>query len=198
MTKRFSFEFKITGILLVVLALVAITGIFAYQRFTGIVNQISENLRPDMRLLTAKALINNINDAEISVKSYRITEDTLYLTEFYESVQLADEKLTELHDMSNVKLASERQFRLDVLDTLISQKVRGLNELLLLQDGFRTQKALDKVVDEIEKSSQLNESQFLDSIPDQKEKRKLLVWFIQEKSNRQYSKNRFYRRNKPS
>jgi len=93
MSKRFSFEFKITGILFVVLALVALTGIFAYQRFTGIVTKISENLRPDMRLLTAKALINNINDAEISVKSYRITEDTLYLTDFYESVQMADEKL---------------------------------------------------------------------------------------------------------
>jgi len=32
MTRRFSFEFKIAGILLVILALVALTGIFAYQR----------------------------------------------------------------------------------------------------------------------------------------------------------------------
>ncbi len=182
MTKRFSFEIKITGILLIVLALVTITGIFAYQRFTGIVNQISENLRPDMRLLTAKALINHINDAEISVKSYRITEDTLYLTEFYESVQMADEKLTELHNISNEHLKSERQFRLNELDTLISEKVRGLNELLLLQDGFRTQKALDKVVDEIEKSTLKNKNQINDSIPVEEEKRKLFGWLFKKKA----------------
>ncbi|MEO9534396.1 MAG: response regulator [Crocinitomicaceae bacterium] len=180
MSKRFSFEFKITGILLIVLGLVAMTGIFAYQRFTGIVTEISENLRPDMRLLTAKALINNINDAEISVKSYRITEDTLYLTDFYESVQLADEKLNELHELS--KNESDRHLRLDELDTLISQKVRGLNELLLLQDGFRTQQALDKVVDKIEKSSQ-NEKLDTTSVAENQveEKRRLFGWLFKKR-----------------
>lgn len=151
MSKRFSFEIKITGILLIIMTLVALTGVFAYQRFSGVVNKISSGARPDMKLLTAKALINELNIAEISVKSYRITEDSVYLNSFYNAVQNIDSKLEAFKDLSGDHGRIEPDLKINVLDSLIGEKMIVLNNLLLLQDGFRTQKALDKVMAEIEK-----------------------------------------------
>lgn len=139
--------------MLAILGLVIVTGVFAYQRFSGIVDRFAENTQPDMRLITSKVLLNHINDAELSVKSYRITGDTLYLGEFYNSVQSIDDALNKLHRITDEIRLTESLMNLDTLDSLIGQKVEILNDLLLLQDGFRTQKALDRVVNKMEEST---------------------------------------------
>lgn len=192
MSKRFSFELKITGVLLILLVLVSITGIFAYQRFSGIVNKVNDELRPDSRLLTARALINDINDAELSVKSYRITSDTIYLDRFYNSVQNIDRELINLHDFSeNVTYeSSDANTDLTILDSLIETKIKVLNDLLFLQDGFRTQKALDKVVQKIEQSiPQEGEPVNTDTLtattdkPKKKERKGIFKWLFKNKNS---------------
>lgn len=169
MSKRFSFELKITGILLVVLTLVALTGIFAYQRFTGVVSKINDSVRPDMRLLTAKALINEINDAEISVKSFRITEDTIYLKAFYHAAENIEEELKVFNALSTENVGMDNTTS---LDSLIVTKIRVLDDLLFLQEGFRTEKALDKVTEAIENNVSEN------TADDQKP---LLGWLFKRK-----------------
>lgn len=153
MSKRFSFEIKITGILLVILALLTITGLFAYQRFSGAYNKISQSQQPDKRFLVTKTLVNEINEAEISVKSYRIIQDTSYLSQFYNSINKADVQLNQLYFLSENLNETENYLNLDLLDSLIGQKVIILKELILLQEGFLIQKVLDKVIEETEKIS---------------------------------------------
>lgn len=173
MYRRFAFEFKITGILVVVLALVSLTGIVAYQRFTGVVSKINDSVRPDMRLLSAKALINEINDAEISVKSFRITEDTLYLNAFYNAAENIDKGLTVFNSLGTDQLNSINNTS---LDTLIVTKIRVLYDLLFLQEGFRTEKALDKVTVAIEKTATDNSSS-----EDKVQEKELLGWLFNRK-----------------
>ena len=135
MLKKITFKFKIIGIILIVLILVSITGLYAYKQFSAIVSSISKDARPDLRLVTSKALMNDIADAENSVKSFSITKDTIYLDQFYFAAENTSKKLNNLHQISLKKGLQSSQ--LDSLDTLINQKFKVLNELLIVRDQFR-------------------------------------------------------------
>ena len=143
---RFKTEITLIVILVLILATVTFTGYITYQKLTKIVTTVNEEIKPDTRLLTARSLVNNLNDAELSVKSYRITRDTIYLDGFYTSIAQVDSSLESLHsfDVEQVNLDMNQ------LDSLIDLKLDVLNELMFLQGGERTQKALDRVVDQIE------------------------------------------------
>lgn len=143
---RFKSEITLVIILLVILATVSFTGIITYQKLTSIVTNVREEIKPDTRLLTARSLVNNLNDAEINVKSYRITGDTLYLDGFYEAIAQVDSSLENLHSFD----VTRTNLDMNQLDSLIDLKLDVLNDLMFLQGGERTQKALDRVVDEIE------------------------------------------------
>jgi signal transduction histidine kinase/CheY-like chemotaxis protein/CHASE3 domain sensor protein/HPt (histidine-containing phosphotransfer) domain-containing protein len=172
MKKRFSFELKITGILLVILGLVAITGLYAYRQFTDILADIRENIKPDHRLITAEALINSLNDAELSVKSFSLTRDTAYLSQFYEAAQNTDQKLSELRDLGNSSGIMAHD--LDTLEYLVNEKIAVLNELLFLQDQYRVQAVLNQVVDKInEEKEALAEEQY-------EERKHVLAWLFRK------------------
>ncbi len=156
MLKQFSFTYKIIATLLVILVLVSVTGIYAYQQFSSIVKSLSDDTRPDMLLVTSKALMNDIIDAENNAKSFSLTKDTLYLDQFYEEAEQVDENLTKFHTLGDKMYLNTN--RLDSLDTLITHKFKILNELLLIQDQFRVQTALDKVVNKIDKAINKDET----------------------------------------
>ena len=151
MKKRFSFESKITGILLVILGLVTITGLHAYRRFTDILAELSASVKPDTRLITAEALLNTINDAELSAKSYSLTRDTLYLEQFYLAAKQSEQQLADLQELSFTTGTMLQEQ--DSLEILINKKISLLNDLLFMQDQYRVQKALNRVVDKIEESA---------------------------------------------
>lgn len=182
--RRFAFEIRITIIMMLLLAVVSLMAIFAYQRFSNVIDQVSENMRPDMRLITAKALVNDLNDAEIAVKSFRITDDQNYLDQFYNSVQSVEEKLEDFHQLNSDFNDIENISQLDSLDTLVNQKITILNDLLLLRDGRRTQKALDKVVEKISSASETDTiiHPTTSNLPEEKPKKKLFSWLFKKKS----------------
>src|SRR5687767_5068715 len=96
MTSRISFIFKIAGMQIIILALVTITGLFAYDKFSGVIEGISKKLTPSSRLIKAGELLNHLNEAEINAKSYTLTRDTLYLDQFYFAAQNVEADLEEL------------------------------------------------------------------------------------------------------
>ena len=150
MKKKVTFAYKIGLIMLIMLSMVGVVGIYTYQKFTAIVINVSELTRPDLRIVTAKAILSDLTDAENKVKSFSITEDTIYLNQFYQIVERTEIKLDKLRDQNSQR---EIAINIDTLDALIEDKVGILQELLLLQDEFRVQEALDKVVAKIEKTS---------------------------------------------
>ncbi len=158
MNKRTAFQYKILAIMLVIMVLVSITGIYAYKRFSQIVTSISKEARVDMRLITAKALMNDVAEAENSVKSYSLIRDTLYLNKFYKAAERSNEKLSRLHQYSVDKKILSHE--VDTLEVLIAEKFNILNELLVIQDKYRVQTALDKVIINIEKKDSVKEESF--------------------------------------
>ena len=158
MNKRTAFQYKILAIMLVIMVLVSITGIYAYKRFSQIVTSISKEARVDMRLITSKSLMNDVAEAENSVKSYSLIRDTLYLNKFYKAAERSNEKLSSLHQYSADKKILSHE--VDTLEVLIAEKFNILNELLVIQDKYRVQTALDKVVINIEKKDSIKEESF--------------------------------------
>ncbi len=187
MNKKTSFQLKVISIMIIVIMLVSLTGFYAYQQFSAIVVNMSNAAKVDMRLVTAKSLINDVYEAENSVKSYSLTKDTTYLDKFYKAAEKSELKLNQLRDYSAKD--EELIIEADSLEALIVEKFSILNNLLIEQDKFRVEEVLDKVVNKIDsniKKQQLNESPKEIKTTETKEiqpveKKRLLQWLFSKK-----------------
>lgn len=182
MDKKTSFQYKVFTIMLLAIILVGFTGFYAYQQFSQIVANISEEAKTDMRLVTAKSLMNDVFEAENSVKSYSLTKDTTYLAQFYTAAEKTDLKLEKLR-----KSKSENhnvQIDIDSLDALINEKFNILNSLLIIQDKFRVEEALNKVVKKIDNNIKEADITKKDSITDNKATRKGLIHWLFSKNKK--------------
>lgn len=142
MNKRF--EYRIAVVMLVALALVSVTGIYAYRQFSQVVFSLGKDVLPDLRLVTAKAVMNGLSDAENSVKSYNLTKDSLYLDQFNSAVGRTERSIKRLRELTAEEAASISQ--LDSIDSLVVKKFDLLNEWLRLGDPYRANVALNKAV----------------------------------------------------
>lgn len=149
MRKRMSFKIKIIVIMSVISVLVTVIGIFVYLQFSGIVKQVKEATRTDLRIVAAKELLNDLTDAENSVKTFTLTRDTVYLNEYDSIVANVDSKVVLLYAGSNNTFEDRKN--MDSLNSLTSLKFQILNEILALQNEFRVKEALQKVSEKIEK-----------------------------------------------
>ena len=149
--KSNQFELKISMLLLLVIVLVSVTGFVAYKRFSQIVNQLTDASRPDLRLITAQSLLNQLSDVENSAKTYNLTNDTIYLNQFFHSTEGIEEKVATLK-MLNI----DKKHELDVnkIDSLINEKILVLSDLLIIQDEFRVERVLNKIVSKINVNEQ--------------------------------------------
>jgi CHASE3 domain sensor protein len=169
MKNRFSFEYKIAGIIIVVISLVTLIGFYAYQRFSNIVSTMGEAVRPDLHLVTAKGLLNDLSDAENNVKTYSLTKDPIYLNkigEIYEEVQLKLSALNEIQTALDKKIED-----IDSLPYFVESKFEILNQLLSLQSGFRVDEALKKVSSKIDEAPTVEDTLL---VPLERTKRALL------------------------
>lgn len=142
------FENRVWIILLVVLAVVLLSAFFVYRSLTGIVQDITNEARPDEKVLLMKEIMYDLTDAENNVKSYSLTNDGLYLEEFNLNFNETSEKVAKLKTLSS----TEKEFAENVvlLDSLIEQKFVVLENMLLLRGQSRVTSALDKVSTQIE------------------------------------------------
>lgn len=180
MKKRFSFEVKIAVILAFILVLVALTGTLAYKRFSNIVSNFSNNSRNDMRIVDLKNLEKDLSLAESSVKSYSLSKDTIYVQQFNFAMLQAESKLIEMKKAVYIK--SELRTAMDSIYKLVENKFKILKDLLLIQDQYRVQVALDKVENKIEDAAlKMDESNNEKLLAEKKKKKNLLNIFRRKK-----------------
>jgi len=155
--KEVSFENRVWVILTVVLFVVTLSGIFVYKSLSNIVNEITEEARPDESVILMKEMIYDISDAENSVKSYGLTNDATYLENFNNKNQSIQEKLLRLRLLTEMK--QETKNNVDTLDTLLQKKFMILENLLIVQSEYRVNDALDKVISKIETTNNKNDNE---------------------------------------
>ncbi len=139
-----------SGILIIhmlVLAVVVSSGILAYRHLDRIVVGIGQEARPDYRLVTMKEILNNLSHAANTVKSYNLTENDAYLTDFYNAVSNTEDKLESLRGKTAADTLS--RMAVDSLQQLVEQKFMILDELLKVRDEYRVKEALNKVIEKI-------------------------------------------------
>ncbi len=180
MKKRFSFEVKITVILAFILVLVTLTGMLAYNRFSSIVSNFSNGSRYDMRIVDLKNLEKDLSLAESNVKSYSLSKDTVYVHLFNIAIRQAENKLADLKN--SIYTNSDLRVPMDSIYEMVENKFRILNDLLLIQDQYRVQVALDKVENKIENAAlKIDESNNENIVSEKKRKKNLLNLFRRKK-----------------
>lgn len=148
---RFTFEFGIISLLVVVAGIVVVTGWLAYERFTSLVASVDEATRPDMQLLAMEKVLTNLSEAESAVKSYSITREDAYFTQFYETTVRTDKQIESLYGFLEADTASAPY--LDSLHALVDEKFQVLNDLLILKNQYGAQQALEKFLAKVEQNA---------------------------------------------
>ncbi|MCB0734098.1 MAG: response regulator [Bacteroidetes bacterium] len=137
------FRNRIILIMGAVFALVSFTSYSAFHRFSMLLGQMEEVSRPNDYLITLRALVSDVNNAENQVKSFRLTEDTVFVRTFYESISRIDDHLSSLEAL-NPDSSKTRQT--DSLSSLINQKFDVLDDLMSATSIYRTQEALSQAM----------------------------------------------------
>jgi len=143
--KRFFRSFELNILLSIIISVITVAGIgvLAYRTMTEIVTSISEEAKPDIKLVLLKDILSDLSDAESSVKSYSITNNSDYLSPFYASATSIDGKIAELNKLSiNAK---EQHPVIDSISNLIEKKFFILKELILSQHDDRVEATLNKL-----------------------------------------------------
>lgn len=149
MKKYFEIEQGIVSVLVVVVMLVAATGFFAYRSMTGVVQEVSLAVRPDAKLTLLKQILSDLSDAESSVKSYNLTQNSDYLSPFYSSLSSVDQRMEELKQLS--KNSTAQQYIADRIQDLIEKKYAILDEMLALHYDEHITDELKKISANLEK-----------------------------------------------
>lgn len=151
MPKRsiFNFEFKVIALMFVIFVIVLVTGITAYFRFSDLIRNISESVRPDNRLVLSHSLKNDLTELSNIAKTHSLTEDNSYRKNYILRKNQIDDKLSKLKRISENDFA---EIGLNELDTLIRDRLIVLDGIMYAEDPFRVQTALGKVVFNLETS----------------------------------------------
>lgn len=151
MPKRsiFNFEFKVIALMFVIFVIVLVTGITAYFRFSDLIRNISESVRPDNRLVLSHSLKNDLTELSNIAKTHSLTEDNAYRKNYILRKNQIDDKLSKLKRISENDFA---EIGLNELDTLIRDRLIVLDGIMYAEDPFRVQTALGKVVFNLETS----------------------------------------------
>ncbi len=153
-----SITWKITGIITIILLLVSIVGLLTYQRFSNVLDVVTEAAKPDVKTVLAKEILYDLTKAENSVKTYTLTHDTLMLDNYHELDLEVDSMVSELKLL--VKNENKTDQIVDSLKFYVDLKFDILDELLAIQNEFRVEKALTKVSEKVsENFDQLNGEQ---------------------------------------
>lgn len=142
-----SYEIIVSITLLLVFVLVIVTGVLSYLRLDTIIETVNKGSRPDRKLLLVKEIYNDLSEAENNVKSYSLTHDEDYLSRFYQLTDITGDRFGDLKKL--VSPGDTMAVFIGKLDGLVEQKFEILNRLLIIQDEFRVQQAMNHVMQSI-------------------------------------------------
>ena len=147
--KKFKYSYIILLVLVVLLSLVVFIGGFSYRRMSRVVDQIDQTIKEDNPLIKIKDLQAHIGVASNSAKTYGLTKNSEYLTEYYTEIKLVDELLNHLYEMDQ-QADLDSQMPLLQLDSLVVSKFEILQEYVSAHDDYRVDNVLDQVIEKIE------------------------------------------------
>jgi len=117
--------------------------LIAYKSVSDLVTALSEESKPNQKLLLLNEIISDLSDVESSVRTFSITRDTSHLLPFQRTVWSVEEKMKQLRQFDDDK---NQKARLDSLDVLIEQKYAIQNELLAVEADAKVEEVLNRII----------------------------------------------------
>lgn len=147
---KFPFELRFFTAIMFIAAIVAAIGTLTFGSMKNIITTVSDEGTTPRRQLLVREILNTLSDAENSVKTFSITHDTDYLSPFYLSAALIDEKMDTLYSLPADTVL--QRILADSMNTLVEKKFGILNEILALQNDDRVKDALTRISVKLDKS----------------------------------------------
>ena len=179
--------------MLLILVLVSAVGFFTYQQFVKVLDNAKDSGKPDPTITITKDVIYNVTEAENRVKTFTLTEDTIFLTEYHNLRNTIFDQLDRLDKINLTTIRENRQ--LDSLSRYVEYKIDVYDSLLILQNEYRVQHALERVNETIEGAVEEypvtnNTSQTKDPKAEQEEEERRFLFFkLKKRKNRKNKEN---------
>lgn len=145
---KLSFVQKIYLIIGLVGALLIAASISSYYRFSITNKILKDSTKPNINLSNVKNLNRRLKDLESNAKSYCLTQDTLFLINYYDNAIKIEQQFFKLRKQSILSLDVVK------LDSLINEKTTILDSLVFVQKESNPSDALSEVLRKIKKSNQ--------------------------------------------
>ncbi|UII21125.1 ATP-binding protein [Fulvivirga ligni] len=136
-------------ILVFVFALIALTlvGFVGRNTLTQLIISIKKESSPNVKLAYLEDILSDLSNAESSVRTYTITQNSENLIPFYESAASFDNNMKNLYSA----IKSKEQMKLaDSIESLIGEKYLIMKQLIDIKKDQDTDKVLQRVLANIE------------------------------------------------
>ena len=137
-----SIKIKVAAGILLTAILITIAGIIAHRSMTELVHTVREQAQPDINLVVIKSTLTGISNAESSVRAYTIIKDTIYLYQYFHSINSIEQRLYQLSELVD---DSEQQRRIDSLAKLVQYKFNVLDQLIYLKRDDQVVRVFEKI-----------------------------------------------------
>ena len=127
---RISFPALATTGLLLAIVIVASISYMAWSSLHGIVKDLGDAARPDLRLVLTKDIAYALTDAENSVQAYVVAPDSANLSPYFDALSTVDAMLDSLHKVSR---PDSSQAENDTLALLVGEKFAVMDSMLALR-----------------------------------------------------------------
>lgn len=143
MKKWLNIKQQIIALILTVTILVGLVGFLTYRQLTRVLTVVTESSQPNLQITYARQTIFDLSRAENYVKTYTLTNDSMYVEQYRVYKQRINGTLEKLTLIAPDNPGNKAD--IDSLLTLVDNKFDILDELLVLQNEFRVEDALEKV-----------------------------------------------------
>lgn len=153
---RFKFEINFILILVVSFTLVIVTGWFVNKKISTAVEKVNIRLYPDQRLTLMKDVSKDLGEAESKIYSFNLTKNRTFLTSFYKITTQTENKIRRLKNYSKQDVYYSLQ--IDSLEKLVLLKYNLMYRLLALQNEYRVNEAMGKVIEHIDRQKVIQQT----------------------------------------
>ncbi len=156
--KKVSLQTKIGILMLVAVLLVISTGYLAYRSLSSVVSLIYNDIKPDYRLITLKAISTDLEKAENNIRMYTITRNDSLLTPSYDLTDSINKKL----DMLLIESKNDHELYIQVgaITNLIENKYYVWGRMIDIYEDNNIESSLKSLSNEISNTPKLEQNIF--------------------------------------
>ena len=128
--KKLKIEIQVTILTICIAVAVIVSGFFAYESLSKIVDTIHKEARPDLKLVLIKDITSDLNEVENTIRLYSLTGDATFIRPYKQQNTTIQQKLSKLEIYAVP--GSIEMFQIDTIRLLVNRKLLIIDEIRAL------------------------------------------------------------------